>query len=57
MGLINVNTSELLQNKSDQVPSNKGVNQGKEKNRLKYNFSGRPSKVCHTYGSAPRGSN
>lgn len=39
MGLINANTSELLQNKSDQVPSNKGGNQGKEKNRLKYSFS------------------
>ena len=39
MGLINANTSELLQNKSDQVPSNKGGNKGKEKNRLKYSFS------------------
>ncbi|CAI9178660.1 unnamed protein product [Rangifer tarandus platyrhynchus] len=39
MGLINANSSELLQNKSDQVPSNKGGNQGKEKNRLKYSFS------------------
>lgn len=29
----------------------------KEKRLLKYSFSGLPSNVCHTYGSAPRGSN